>query len=482
MSWFSKTARLRLAKEQIVLVLLVVAYVALGKLGLMLPGALPAKAPVISLVWAPAGIALGAFVVLGYRIWPIILAGSTLLYATTIGPLPGVLAMAAGNTIEGLLTAYLINRFAGGRNALQSPENTVRFAGLIVLSSTTISATCAATTLAMTGLVGWNEYGAIWTDASLGNMTGCLLVAPLVMLWSSGSSSRWRPRRTIEAGAVLLCVFLVGLTVFCGFPSELKGYPLEFLCMPVLLWTAFRLGRRSTAVAILILAVLAVYGTLNNHGPFMRNDPGVALMMVQIFMSMTGVMTMALAALGSEYAVAEAQLRELVVTDPLTGLPNYRRLVEVLAAEIARSNRHDNPFAVVFFDMDGLKRINDELGHLIGSRAVCRLAETLRASCRNTDTAARYGGDEFVVILPDTDDEGARVVIQRVNDRLTEDTDKPELAVSAGVALYPRDGGTPTTLLSAADRALYIVKTGKANERRRGVVAIQDWTGLAGAR
>src|SRR5215831_10423032 len=223
MRWFSKTTRLRLAKDQTVLVLLVIAYVATGKLGLMLPGALPAKHPVISLVWPPAGIALGAFVVLGYRVWPVILAGSTLLYATTVGSLTSVLAMASGNTIEGLLTAYLINRFAGGRNALQSPENTVRFAGLIVLSSTTVSATAAATTLALTGLVGWDEYGSIWTHASLGNMTGCLLVAPLVMLWSQSSATRWRPRRAIEAGAVLLCVFLVGLTVFCGFPSELKG-------------------------------------------------------------------------------------------------------------------------------------------------------------------------------------------------------------------------------------------------------------------
>src|SRR5262245_22760890 len=148
MRWLPKTARLRFAKEQAILVLLIAAYFATGKLGLMLPSALPATGPVISLVWPPAGIALGAFVVLGYRIWPLVLAGSTLLYATTISSLPAVLAMAGGNTIEGLLTAYLINRFAGGRNALQSPENTVRFAGLIVLSSTSVSATSAATTLA----------------------------------------------------------------------------------------------------------------------------------------------------------------------------------------------------------------------------------------------------------------------------------------------------------------------------------------------
>jgi diguanylate cyclase (GGDEF)-like protein len=192
------------------------------------------------------------------------------------------------------------------------------------------------------------------------------------------------------------------------------------------------------------------------------------------------VMTLALAALAAEYAIAEAQLRELVVTDPLTGLPNYRRLLDVLGKEISRSNRSNTPFAVVFFDMDGLKRINDELGHLIGSRAVCRFAETLRAACRGTDTAARYGGDEFVVILPDTDDEGADVIITRVQARLAEDPDKPTLAVSAGVALYPRDGSTPTTLLSAADRALYTAKASKASGPSSGVVAISDWTNVAG--
>jgi diguanylate cyclase (GGDEF)-like protein len=128
--------------------------------------------------------------------------------------------------------------------------------------------------------------------------------------------------------------------------------------------------------------------------------------------------------------------------------------------------------------MDGLKRINDELGHLIGSRAVCRFAETLKSACRETDTAARYGGDEFVAVLADTDEEGARLVIRRVAERLAEDRDKPELSVSAGVAIYPRDGGTPTTLLSAADRALYAVKAEKANARRRGVVPFREWTSV----
>jgi diguanylate cyclase (GGDEF)-like protein len=203
--------------------------------------------------------------------------------------------------------------------------------------------------------------------------------------------------------------------------------------------------------------------------------------MVIGFMSLMAVLIQSLAALAAEYAVAESQLRELVVTDPMTGLPNYRRLVEVLGVEIARANRSDGTFAVVFFDMDGLKQINDELGHLIGSRAVCRFAETLKAACRDSDTAARYGGDEFVVVLPSSDESGAQAVITRVIERLAEDRVKPELATSAGVAVYPKDGSTPTTLLSAADRALYAVKAHKASVRRRGVVPISEWTN-AGAR
>jgi diguanylate cyclase (GGDEF)-like protein len=466
-----------LAKEQTIAVSLVLAYVLTGRLGLTLGFTHRA----VSIVWPPSGIALGAFIVLGYRMWPAVFAGSTLLYATILGAVPAALAMAGGNTLEGLLTAYLINRFAGGRNALQSPENTFRFAALIALASTTISATCGAATLATTGLAGWSDYGMIWLNLSLGNLAGSLLFAPTILLWTQ-SATRWRPNRTVEAAAALVSVFVVGLVVFCGFPTEVRGYPLEFLCVPVLLWSAFRLGRRATAIAILVLSGLALFGSLSGYGQFVRNTPTATLVMVMSFMSVTSVMTMALAALASEYAVAEAQLREMVVTDPLTALPNYRRLIEVLGQEIVRSNRSQNPFAVVFFDMDGLKRINDELGHLIGSRAVCRFAETLRASCRGSDTAARYGGDEFVVILPETDGDGARAVIRRVDERLAEDPDKPELTVSAGVAVYPRDGGTPTTLLSAADRALYGAKATKSSARRRGVIPLREWTNAAGAR
>lgn len=469
------TLRSSLVREHTIFVLLVFAYVLTGQLGLQLAYVHPA----VTLVWPPAGIALGAVLVFGYRMWPAVLIGAVVLYSATIGPEPAVLAMGAANTLECVLGAYLINRFGCGRHALQTPQNAFRFAGLTALAAATIGASISTISLVLSGLAPAHLARTIWMSWALGSFAGTLLVAPIVILFIQGPKTRITTRQALEGIAVFAAVLLTGAAVFCGVPRGLRDYPIDLLCVPVLLWAAFRLGRRPAAAAILILSSLAIYGTLNGHGPFFKGTLTDSLLMVMSFMSLTAVMTLALAALASEFAVADAQLRELVVTDPLTGLPNHRRLLEVLGAEIARSNRQDRGFSVVFFDMDDLKRINNEYGHVMGSRALCRFAETLRAVCRETDTPARYGGDEFVAVLPDTDEEGARLVVRRVHERLAEDTDKPQLSTSAGIAMYPRDGGTPTTLLSAADRALYGVKSEKANARRRGVVPFREWPSIS---
>jgi diguanylate cyclase (GGDEF)-like protein/PAS domain S-box-containing protein len=155
---------------------------------------------------------------------------------------------------------------------------------------------------------------------------------------------------------------------------------------------------------------------------------------------------------------AEDQLRILAVSDSLTGLANYRRLVESIDSEINRSDRTGRSFGILLLDLDGLKKINDAHGHLVGSRALCRVAALLREQCRSIDTAARYGGDEFALVLPETDVEAARQVASRFSERLREDHEEPPLSVSIGTAVYPQDGDTVEKLLGAADRALFGAK------------------------
>ncbi|HSZ19592.1 MAG TPA: GGDEF domain-containing protein [Candidatus Acidoferrum sp.] len=152
------------------------------------------------------------------------------------------------------------------------------------------------------------------------------------------------------------------------------------------------------------------------------------------------------------------QVRLLAVTDPLTGLSNYRTLINVMETEMQRSRRTGRPFAILLLDLDGLKVINDQHGHLTGSRAICRLASVLRIHSRAMDTPARYGGDEFAVVLPEAGEEAAASVSRRICERLAKDGELPHITVSVGAAVFPRDGETIDTLFDAADRALYGMK------------------------
>ena len=156
----------------------------------------------------------------------------------------------------------------------------------------------------------------------------------------------------------------------------------------------------------------------------------------------------------------EDHLRRQAARDPLTGLSNYRHLAEVLDMEIKRSERTGREFALLLFDLDGLKQVNDRYGHTTGSQALCRVADVL-SFCRDIDTAARYGGDEFAVVLPETGANAAYQVARRISEGVANDGMGPRLSVSIGVAIYPYDGEGVESLLHAADLDMYSMKARK---------------------
>ena len=168
------------------------------------------------------------------------------------------------------------------------------------------------------------------------------------------------------------------------------------------------------------------------------------------------------AGLTIENALKYRQVEDSSVTDELTGLPNTRSLFLHLDSELARSIRNNAPLAVVMADLDGFKQINDRFGHLVGNEVLQAMAKSLRDSCRKYDYVARMGGDEFVVILPDSRRDGFASKVEVLRD-VAHDVGRAVcgediLSLSAGGAFFPEDGADVEQLLAAADKRMYQAK------------------------
>lgn len=157
----------------------------------------------------------------------------------------------------------------------------------------------------------------------------------------------------------------------------------------------------------------------------------------------------------TERKKSEEKVRYQATHDELTGLANYRELMQTLEREVRRAERSGGRFSILLLDLNDLKRINDQFGHWTGNRALKRLAVAMKQQCRETDLAARYGGDEFGVVLIDSEVGMAQSVAGRIEKALRNDEGNPPLTVSMGIAVYPRDGRTTRELFEAADRELY---------------------------
>jgi diguanylate cyclase (GGDEF)-like protein len=444
----------RWARHPLTLTLAFAAYFGLGRLG-QFPVPTFGTAP----VWPASGFAFAILLLFGRPLWPAVFVGAFLVHFAGTGGLIGSLIVGLGNTLEGLAGAALVQRFAGGQHAFQKPETIFRFACVMAITAA-IGASGGVLSALVNNPTRWPDLPHVWLTWWLGHLTGALVIGPLMLLWAAPLPGRMRFLAVAEAIGLLLLLVAVGLVVFGGwYPSDVKNYPLEFLCVPFFLWAAFRFGRREVASAMAILTAMAVWGSAQGFGPFVRETPEESLVLLQAYTCVMAIMVTVLGATVAGHKQAEAKLEELALTDPLTGLANYRRLLDVLRMEIARSRRTGRPFTVLLVDMNGLKRINDRFGHLTGSRALSRLAAVLRQVCRAVDTPARFGGDEFVVVLPEVAVQGGDVVLRRIQDCLAADTDTPPISVSGGVASFPKDGDSPTLLLRQADAALYEAKT-----------------------
>jgi PAS domain S-box-containing protein len=287
-------------RDAIIWLALATVYALAGKFGL----ALAFVNPSATAVWPPTGIALAAILILGPRAWLGIFAGAFLVNETTAGSLATSLAIATGNTLEAVLGAYLVNRFAGGQSALTRGKSLALFV-LFAAGVTTVSATVGVTSLSLAGFGGWPDYGRIWLTWWLGDAVGAVVVAPVILLWAAHPRLAWTRTQLVELAFVLLSLIGVGWAVFVA-----SDYPIGFLTLPVCIWTAFRFGQREAATATCVLSVLATWATVHGHGSFATTQsPNAALLELQLFIAVTTIVGVAVGGAVAGRQKAEGELR-----------------------------------------------------------------------------------------------------------------------------------------------------------------------------
>jgi signal transduction histidine kinase len=292
------------------LILLFLVYVLSARLGLMM-GAVSGFA---TLVWPPTGIALAALFLRGLRLWPAVMLGAVVANLLTGAPLWVALGIGVGNTLEAVLAVYLLKRVAHFQPSLDRLVDVVTLVTLAAGLSTVVSATLGVFALRGAGIVQSGHVGETWRAWWVGDVLGDLVLAPVLLTWSSlGGPLKLSPRRVFEA--LGLASFAGGLAYFLFLFGPALDPALgrqAYMLFPVLIWAAIRFGPKGAAATILVISVVAIWGTLLDRGPFVRETLDLSLLKLQIFMAVATITTLVLAAAIAERKEALKEREDLL--------------------------------------------------------------------------------------------------------------------------------------------------------------------------
>jgi signal transduction histidine kinase len=248
--------------------------------------------PSATAVWPGTGIALAAILILGYEVWPGIFFGAFAVNLTTAGSIVSSLGVASGNTLEAVMGAYLVIRFANGHNVFRRPEGIFKFFLLACVVATTVSATIGTASLVLTGFNRGVHWESLWLTWWLGNMAGAILVTPCLVLWYTPPLVSQTRRQVPAQIAAVISLLVIGALVFGGFLAPVsQGYPLKFICIPFVVWVAFELRPREATLAVVAFSIVALASVL--HGVGGVSTPNESLLVIQVFLSiasMTGLL------------------------------------------------------------------------------------------------------------------------------------------------------------------------------------------------
>ncbi|MDZ8189140.1 MAG: MASE1 domain-containing protein [Nostoc sp. ChiSLP02] len=258
-------------------------------------------------IWPSAGLFLASFLLLGYRIWPVLLLGDIIAEYVHLYPndLLASSLISVWDTIDPLVASFLIYRFIGRRNILGRSEDAFRFLVLLV-PTPVIGTTLAVTTLCLRHISPWTAYGEVWRSWFTALIGGALVVTPALLTWlTKVEKQRLNKEKIIELTLLLLFLIAINRIVFW------QGYPVEYAIVPLLIWAAFRFGQRESTLLVVVVSAIAVFATARGFGAFAKlGSVNKSLILLQSFIAVVAITTFILCAVINENRKGQTMLKK----------------------------------------------------------------------------------------------------------------------------------------------------------------------------
>jgi diguanylate cyclase (GGDEF)-like protein len=417
--------------------------------------------------------------------------GNVIAHLVMRDPMSQVFLLSACDIAETAIAAYSVGFALGEGVDLTEQRQLLQFVAFAVVLGPLIASLAAGVVLRF--LVGSSMIVSLrWFPPSA---LGMSVIPPLVLgIARRDTWELFRPGRL--ANTLLYLIMIAAATTLIFSRSD---FALLFLVIPPLLFLVVRLGLSGGALGCCVVAAIGTEFTIGRHtGPLSQFDPGLEhrILLLQVFLA-TAVLSVSVVAVvladllrasrdvresEARYRSLAASMEMLAALDPLTHVANRRRFDEVLEAEWLRALRRQAPLSLIIFDADYFKAYNDHYGHVAGDECLRKIADTMTEIARRpADVVARFGGEEFGIVLPETDAEGALAMAEGLRRRIENlgfshaASPMGLLTLSGGCAtMTPEGSETATHLLSAADEALYEAKRQGRNRVEMAAVRRSD--------
>jgi diguanylate cyclase (GGDEF)-like protein len=364
----------------------------------------------IPIIWPQAGIALAALLLLGYTALPGIFLGSFITALATGVPFLFSIVNALGNILAVFFPAYFIFQQKGFSKLLNDYRSVFLLMLFGVIVGPLISATTSITGMYFLQLNPIESLPSIWGERWLRDALGILIFTPVLLVWLGNPLPRLKMSQVIEGLSIFLTVIGLELLLFISeIPSE-AVYPISFLVIPLIIWASIRNKIHGALLINFITAMFFLWGITHNQGSLFNNGSPPYLTYVCVICTML-ITSLIISASMATLSTSQKDLSYLSTHDTLTGLYN-RLFFETESKRLEKSRLF--PISIIMADIDGLKNVNDTFGHRTGDQVLINVAGLFTQVFRQEDIVSRFGGDEFVILLPGTDAPIAKKIVKRI--------------------------------------------------------------------